>query len=83
MISTLDSTLERLRALRAGKSLDSPFLIGLDDLPIDRWYEFEERAAIREYEGGLSREQANREVLAEIVERIRKMKKIKKYRFSV
>ena len=73
MISALNSTLERLRALRAGKSLDSPFLIDLDDLPIDLRIEFEERAAILEYDGGLSRDDADRQALTEILERIKRV----------
>ena len=38
-------------------------------------YEFEERAAILEYDGGLTREEADRQALQEIGERLRKMKK--------
>ena len=34
-------------------------------------YEFEERAAILEYDGGLSRENADKQALAEILERIK------------
>jgi len=64
------STLERLRALRAGKRLDSPTLIDLDNLPMDWREEFEERAAILEYDGGLSREQADRQALQEIGKRL-------------
>ena len=39
-------------------------------------YEFEERAAILEYDGGLSRNEADSQALREIVERIDRMKKI-------
>ena len=39
-------------------------------------YEFEERAAILEYEGGLSRAKADSQALREIAERIDRMKKI-------
>ncbi|KKL06012.1 hypothetical protein LCGC14_2600310 [marine sediment metagenome] len=45
------SALERLRALRTGKSLDLPALTDIDDLPIDWRIEYEERAAILEYDG--------------------------------
>jgi len=62
--------LERLRALRAGKSLDLPGLTDIDDLPMDRRYEFEERAAILEYDGGLCREAADRQALVEILNRM-------------
>ena len=41
------------------------------DLPIDWRIEFEERAAILEYDGGLSREEADVQALQEIAERIR------------
>ena len=40
---------------------------GPDDLPGDWRVEFEERAAIKEYDGGLPRERAEAEALAEIV----------------
>ena len=70
------SALDRLRALRAGKSLDLPALTDIDDLPMDWRIEFEERAAILEYDGGLSRTEADSQALREIVERIDRMKKI-------
>jgi hypothetical protein len=44
---------------------------GPDDLPGDWRVEFEERAAIKEYDGGLPREQAAAEALAEVVNRWR------------
>ncbi len=62
--------LERLRALRAGKNLDLPGLTDIDDLPMDRRYEFEERAAILQFDGGLSREAADRQALIEILNRM-------------
>ena len=70
------SALDRLRALRAGKSLDPPTLTDIDDLPMDWRIEFEERAAILEYDGGLSRAEADSQALREIAERIDWMKKI-------
>ncbi len=39
-------------------------------------YEFEERAAILEYDGELSRHEADKQALREIMERIDRMKKI-------
>ena len=39
-------------------------------------YEFEERAAILEYDGGLSRNEADSQAMREITERIDRMKKI-------
>ena len=39
-------------------------------------YEFEERAAIFEYDGGLSRNEADCQALLEIAERVDRMKKI-------
>ncbi len=64
------SALERLRALRAGKSLDLPALTDIDDLPMDWRIEFEERAAILEYDGGLSREVADEQAFNEIIVRM-------------
>jgi hypothetical protein len=46
------------------------------DLPMDWRIEFEERAAILEYDGGLSRNEADSQALREIAERIDRMKKI-------
>jgi len=71
--------LERLRALRSGKSLDAPDSINLDDLPMNWWIEFEERAAILEYDGGLTRGEADSQALREIGEGIDRMKKCKKH----
>ena len=65
------SAIERLRALRAGRSLDFPALTDIDDLPMDWRYDFEERAAILEFDGGLSREDADKQALREILERIK------------
>ncbi len=70
------SALERLRALRAGKSLDLLALTDIDDLPMDWRIEFEERAAILEYDGGLTREDAETQALTEIAERIRSTEQI-------
>lgn|GEM_PF-6301355 len=41
------------------------------DLPADWRCEFEERAAIREYDGGQAREHAEAEAFTEILERMR------------
>ncbi|MHC4569983.1 MAG: hypothetical protein ACYTE3_30035 [Planctomycetota bacterium] len=41
------------------------------DLPVDWRIEFEERAAILEYDGGLSRENADKQALQEILERLK------------
>ncbi len=68
------SALDRLRALRAGKSLDLPALTDIDDLPMDWRIEFEERAAILEYDGGLSREEADEQALSEIIVRMGNLK---------
>ncbi len=75
------SALDRLRALRTGKSLDLPALTDIDDLPMDWRIEFEERAAILEYDGGLSRNEADRQALHEIAERIDRTKKYNNFRF--
>ncbi len=70
------SAIERLRALRAGR-LITPVLDRCqqetrpEDLP-EPWRElYEERAAIREYDGGQAREHAEAEALREVVERMR------------
>ena len=79
------SAIERLRALRAGRSLDFPGSIDLSSITVEEAisrfgelglrYEFEERAAILEYDGGLSREEADCQAVREIAERIDWMKK--------
>ena len=68
--------LERLRALREGRSFDDLDVNGPENLPMDWRIEFEERAAILEYDGGLSREKAERQAFVEI---LRRLKKIEKY----
>ena len=65
-----------LDCLRAGKSLDIPYQSDLDRLPIDWRIEYEERAAILEYDGGLTRENAEMQALTEISERIRSTEQI-------
>lgn len=62
--------LERLRLLRAGKSLDSLTPLDIDNLPVDWRIEFEERAAILEYDGGLTREDAETQAYDEIQKRM-------------
>ena len=69
------SALERLRALREGKSLDDLDVAGPESLPMDWRIEFEERAAIFQYDGGLVREEAEIQALREINTRLRGMKK--------
>lgn len=69
------SALERLRALRAGKVLDNVDITGPVGLPMDWRIEFEERAAILEYDGDLSREEADIQAFREILERIENLTK--------
>ena len=69
------SALDRLRALRAGRSLDLPDFVDLDSLPMDWRIEYEERAAILEFDGGLSRNEADSQALREINARLNDMKK--------
>lgn len=72
------SALDRLRALRQGEGLDrlnSP--LEPDSLPMNWRIEYEERSAFLEYDGGLSRDQAERQALQEIIERINQMKNVK------
>ena len=66
------SAIERLRALRAGKRPDDG-IIGPDSLPMEWRIEYEERAAILEYDGGLPREEAEVLALREIFARIEGM----------
>ena len=72
------SALERLRVLRAGKSLAPPALKSPEDLPAEWRVEYEERAAIVEYDGGLSRDEADSQALQEIEGRIKNLKNAKK-----
>ena len=70
------AALERLRALRGGAL--TPGRIGLlerevepDDLP-GAWRElYEERAAIREFDGGQAKEHAEAEAFKEVLARMR------------
>lgn len=64
--------LERLKALRANREGNAPESVSLtpSNLPMEWRIEFEERAAILEYDGGLSRDNADRQALREIAERI-------------
>ena len=75
--------LERLRRLRAERRspdakgrrvpvpyVDGPAEITPADLPGDWRVEWEERAAIREHEGGQAREHAEAEALSEILTRM-------------
>lgn len=64
------SALERLRALRAVKYLDPADIEGPADLPMEWRIEWEERAAILEYDGGVNRDDAERQALQEIAERL-------------
>ena len=64
--------LERLRALRAGRSLGDVDVTGPEGLSTGWRIEYEERAAILEYDGGLRREDADRQAFEEIQERLKK-----------
>jgi len=69
----MTSALERLRALRAGQlHSDAPTTpkIAVADLSPDWRLEFEEQAAIREYDGGQNRFDAERDALVEIIARM-------------
>ncbi len=73
------SALDRLRALRAGEVLGTSHLTSVEELPVEWRVEYEERAAILEYDGGLPREQADKQALREIQERIINLKKTSFY----
>jgi hypothetical protein len=66
------SALDRLRALRAGRSLDLPDFVDTDSLPMEWRIEYEERAAILQYDGGLNRDEADKRAFSEILERIKR-----------
>jgi len=51
------------------------------ELPMEWRIEFEERAAILEYEGGLSRDVAEKKALEEIAERRKKI--LENYNFAI
>ena len=72
----MNSALERLRALREGRSLDDLDVAGPESLSMDWRIEFEERAAILEYDGGLVREEAEIQALHEINTRLKIIKKM-------
>ena len=57
--------------LRVAKFLDILIPSDLDRWPMDWRIEYEERAAILEYDGGLSRAEADRQALREIQERMK------------
>lgn len=70
----MKTVLDRLRVLRAGQlrsdvPATSEFTVA--ELSPDWRVEFEERAAIREYDGGQNRFDAERDALVEIVARMR------------
>ncbi len=80
----MNATLERLRELRRKRNAESSSESGrihfhgygdkyhsVKDLPGDWHCEFEERAAIREYDGHQAREHAEAEAFCEILERMR------------
>ncbi|MFH1109470.1 MAG: hypothetical protein V1790_09780 [Planctomycetota bacterium] len=70
----MSSALERLKALRSERHAPDalpPPGIAAAELPPDWRIEYEERAAIREYDGGQLREYAERAALRETVERMR------------
>jgi hypothetical protein len=70
----LSSALERLKALRSERHApDAPPPPGIAAaaLPPDSRLKYEERAAIREYDGGQLREYAEAEALRETIEGMR------------
>ena len=69
------SALERLRDLRGGDCVSLPAVAGPEDLPVEWRVEFEERAAILEYDGGLSRNEADTQALQEIMKRLKNLEK--------
>ena len=61
-----------VKRLVRGELLAEDEDIGVDDLPGDWRVWFEERAAIREYHGGLPREHAEAEALKETVQMMKR-----------
>ena len=74
--------LQRLRALRKGRNLADLDVATPDTLSMDWRIEFEERAAILEFDGGLSREDADRRALEEILERMGRLNVQKRTKIS-
>ena len=67
VVTFLEGLYQADSALRKGLSEMAPPTVNVDDLPGDWRMWFEERAAIIEYHGGLSREYAEAEALKEAV----------------
>ena len=71
-----------VRRLEASKPPAEPlprcYGLGPEDLPIDWRVEWEERAAIMEYCGGMSRGQAEAEALRDTLDRMKAAKKLSK-----
>ena len=61
-----------LLALLNEQNRDQTTIQGPEDLPADWRIDWEERAAIREYDGGQSREHAEAEALREIIAQMRR-----------
>lgn len=72
----MNFALDRLRALRTGKMLNYVDLAKPDSLPMDWRIDYEERAAILQYDGGLDRGEAEAHALQEIAQRIRDAERI-------
>ncbi len=74
IVCTKDNTmLSELDWLRNEKASDIPTSSDLDGLPMDWRIEYEERAAILEYDGGLSRVAAEAQALTEIRRRMERV----------
>ena len=63
--------LEIVRRLVQVEPYEQPSGITVDYLPSDWWYVFEERAAIMEYDGGLTRKLAEVKAFEEVVKMIK------------
>ena len=61
--------------IRTNPDISPPAVAGPEDLPIEWQVEFEERAAILEYDGGLSRDEADAQAFREITERLKRIEK--------
>ena len=63
--------IEYLNNLVISQIADIEDITSVFDLPMDWRIEYEERAGIMQYDGGLSREEADKRAFSEILERIK------------
>ena len=70
-LAALTAPRDNVQWSEAGPGAAVTEVLGPDNLPGDWRIEFEERAAVREYDGGQAREHAEAEAFTEILARMR------------